>query len=265
MAHQQHPLLPHQQHPLLPSDRQEFFRDFACCPKPTDGSPVDVKCCRPMGFTSTDGFHVDRRPTVDHVDRRPTVDHVDRRPIVDGAIVDHVDGRPIVDHVDRRPIVDGAIVDHVDGRPIDHVDRSLSVDFLSPGSPSPEPFVGGPSVKHSPPSPDPSVSSRKPSPVVSGFPPRRDRPAHFLAEQWSATDPRIFWLNKRPYWVHRLLGKGGFGEVHEVEMLLPTGLEVEWCKDGGRILADLRMFPNVSSQKIVTKVVPVYGHGRGIM
>ena len=32
--------------------------------------------------------------------------------------------------------------------------------------------------------------------------------------------------------MHRLLGKGGFGEVHEVEMLVPRGLEVYWDEKG---------------------------------
>ena len=45
---------------------------------------------------------------------------------------------------------------------------------------------------------------------------------------YRATDEEIFWLNQRPYTMHRLLGRGGFGEVHEVEMLLPCGLEVDW-------------------------------------
>ena len=49
---------------------------------------------------------------------------------------------------------------------------------------------------------------------------------------FSATDAMIFWLNNRPYWIHRLLGKGGFGEVYEVEMLIPQGLEVDWDCNG---------------------------------
>ena len=49
----------------------------------------------------------------------------------------------------------------------------------------------------------------------------------------SAADPNIFWLNSRPYWLGRLLGRGGFGEVHEVELLLPLGLMVDWGDDGG--------------------------------
>ena len=49
---------------------------------------------------------------------------------------------------------------------------------------------------------------------------------------YTASDARIFWLSRRPYWIHRLLGKGGFGEVYEVEMLLPQGLAVNWEENG---------------------------------
>ena len=49
---------------------------------------------------------------------------------------------------------------------------------------------------------------------------------------YAASDARIFWLSRRPYWIHRLLGKGGFGEVYEVEMLLPQGLAVNWNENG---------------------------------
>ena len=40
------------------------------------------------------------------------------------------------------------------------------------------------------------------------------------------TDPEIFWLNERPYLLNRAVGKGGFGEVHMVEMMLPLGMSV---------------------------------------
>ena len=49
---------------------------------------------------------------------------------------------------------------------------------------------------------------------------------------YSASDTRIFRMNGRPYWVHGLLGKGGFGEVFNVEMLLPEGLEVAFSENG---------------------------------
>ena len=49
---------------------------------------------------------------------------------------------------------------------------------------------------------------------------------------YSSDDPSLFWLSNRPYKITRLLGKGGFGEVHEVEMLIPKGLEVVWTDKG---------------------------------
>ena len=49
---------------------------------------------------------------------------------------------------------------------------------------------------------------------------------------YSVTDTRITWMNGRPYLVHGLLGKGGFGEVFSVEMLLPVGLEVVFSENG---------------------------------
>ena len=39
-------------------------------------------------------------------------------------------------------------------------------------------------------------------------------------------------MNDRPYWVHGPLGKGGFGEVFKVEVLLPAGLEVAFSESG---------------------------------
>ena len=46
---------------------------------------------------------------------------------------------------------------------------------------------------------------------------------------YDVTDPQIFWLNNRPYLLQCSVGKGGFGEVHRVEMMLPLGMEV--CRD----------------------------------
>ena len=43
---------------------------------------------------------------------------------------------------------------------------------------------------------------------------------------YDVTDPQLFWLNDRPYLLQRSVGKGGFGEVHRVEMMLPLGMEV---------------------------------------
>lgn len=42
-----------------------------------------------------------------------------------------------------------------------------------------------------------------------------------------ADDPiRIFWMNCRPFWIHNVIGSGGFGTVYKVELLVPAGLEV---------------------------------------
>ena len=49
---------------------------------------------------------------------------------------------------------------------------------------------------------------------------------------YSTSDTRIFRMNGRLYWVHGLLGRGGFGEVFAVEMLLPEGLEVAFSENG---------------------------------
>ena len=49
---------------------------------------------------------------------------------------------------------------------------------------------------------------------------------------YSTSDTGIFRMNGRPYWVHGLLGRGGFGEVFKVEMLLPEGLEVAFSENG---------------------------------
>ena len=52
------------------------------------------------------------------------------------------------------------------------------------------------------------------------------------------TDPQIFWLNDRPYLLHRSVGKGGFGEVHRVEMMLPLGMEVRRKPKTGAFVLD---------------------------
>ena len=43
---------------------------------------------------------------------------------------------------------------------------------------------------------------------------------------YDPTDPQLFWMNNRPFLIHRSVGKGGFGEVYEAEMMLPPGMEV---------------------------------------
>ena len=62
------------------------------------------------------------------------------------------------------------------------------------------------------------------------------------------TDTRIYWMNGRPYLVHGLLGKGGFGDVFSVEMLLPVGLEVVFSENGD-IQIDEKGFVSVTARK----------------
>ena len=49
---------------------------------------------------------------------------------------------------------------------------------------------------------------------------------------YSTSDERIFRMNGRPYWIHGMLGKGGYGEVFTAEMLLPASLEVAFSENG---------------------------------
>ena len=51
--------------------------------------------------------------------------------------------------------------------------------------------------------------------------------------EYDVTDCQLFWMNKRPYLVHGSVGKGAFGEVYKVEMMLPVGMEVRRHADAG--------------------------------
>ena len=68
-----------------------------------------------------------------------------------------------------------------------------------------------------------------PSFALSSSPPLALRPP---PGAYSIYDMRLFRMNGRPYWVHGPLGKGGFGEVFKVEVLLPAGLEVAFSENG---------------------------------
>ena len=68
-----------------------------------------------------------------------------------------------------------------------------------------------------------------PSFALSSSPPLALRPP---PGAYSIYDMRLFRMNGRPYWVHGPLGKGGFGEVFKVEVLLPAGLEVAFSEKG---------------------------------
>ena len=79
-----------------------------------------------------------------------------------------------------------------------------------------------------------AVSSRPPSP-----PKQHPRPPPAPWEQGlphpdarSTTDPELFWLNRRPFLIHTSCGKGAFGDVFKVEMMVPLGYEVARDADG---------------------------------
>ena len=55
---------------------------------------------------------------------------------------------------------------------------------------------------------------------------------------YSLAHPDIFWLNSRPYWIHSLLGKGGFGCVWKAELLVPFDMQVARDPRSGALLFD---------------------------
>ena len=52
------------------------------------------------------------------------------------------------------------------------------------------------------------------------------------------TDPQLFWMNHRPFLLHRSVGKGGFGEVYRAEMMLPPGMDVNRNPTTGGFISD---------------------------
>ena len=55
---------------------------------------------------------------------------------------------------------------------------------------------------------------------------------------YEVTDPQLFWMNNRPFLLHRSVGKGGFGEVYKAEMMLPPGMEVSRNPRTGAFILD---------------------------
>ena len=55
---------------------------------------------------------------------------------------------------------------------------------------------------------------------------------------YAVTDPQLFWMNNRPFLLHRPIGKGGFGEVFRAEMMLPPGMEVSRDPTTGALILD---------------------------
>ena len=55
---------------------------------------------------------------------------------------------------------------------------------------------------------------------------------------YDVTDPKLFWMNNRPFLLHRSVGKGGFGEVYRAEMMLPPGVEVSRNPTTGAFILD---------------------------
>ena len=55
---------------------------------------------------------------------------------------------------------------------------------------------------------------------------------------YSRTDPQLFWMNNRPFLLHRIVGKGGFGKVYSAELLLPPGMEVSRNPTTGGFFVD---------------------------
>ena len=103
------------------------------------------------------------------------------------------------------------------------------------------------------PEPDPARPPRPLNPqhiptADAAAPPGAVRPAHahpFLPRNpprppgaYDVTDPQLFWMNNRPFLLHRSVGKGGFGEVYRAEMLLPPGLEVSRNPTTGGFITD---------------------------
>ena len=104
------------------------------------------------------------------------------------------------------------------------------------GALNPEPGV------HPPPF-NPHYIPAAATPPDSGIPPAHPFAPAVVAlppppGAYDVTDPQLFWMNDRPFWLHRLVGRGGFGQVYRAEMLLPPGMEVSRDPATGGFITD---------------------------
>ena len=63
-------------------------------------------------------------------------------------------------------------------------------------------------------------------PTTGGPLPTAQRPSARQEKLYHVANPSLFWLGGRPYRFHKRVGQGGFGEVCQVELLIPLGTEV---------------------------------------
>ena len=110
-------------------------------------------------------------------------------------------------------------------------------------SPDPPTIPGGalnPDPVRSPP-PDivpPADAAAPPAGTVRAGHPLLPRAAPPPPGTYSPSDPQLFWMNNRPFLLHRSVGKGGFGEVFRAEMMLPPGMEVSRDPTTGALILD---------------------------
>ena len=112
--------------------------------------------------------------------------------------------------------------------------KSISVNMMAKQSSCPYPMFPDPHpMRLRAGAPTPTIVVGRGVPPIQSAPLSSSLASHApLGRAYSTADPNILRMNGRPYWVHGLLGKGGYGEVFTVEMLLPAGLEVAFSENG---------------------------------
>ena len=114
--------------------------------------------------------------------------------------------------------------------------------------PDPSTILGGalnPDPVVRPPPLNPHYIPAAATPPGAGIPPAHPFLSAIVARNpppppgaYDSTDPQLFWMNNRPFFLHRSVGRGGFGEVFRAEMLLPSGLEVSRDPTTGGFISD---------------------------